>query len=816
MAPLTLFIIKGDFMIISFYNNSELSYSGRKRYKNIDRFEPYAIQEQFSVLYGDGANTTMKVTLSSVNNIIPVYVTIDETRWFVVSYVYLNGGQVQLTLQRDVLGEFGLKNVYGKIERGYTETVLRNRKELSLNQVLKRRTQIIPDKFQYGNYKVNTHMNEMWGVLYFVRPTEINPSTGEPYPERVNINIPAFAPDSVDYPVFPNETFVAPVDKEFNSLLLIGFGKTSIRTTNNNYDNYNSVAINFKLDGSWSFDYEYNGSTLYEPDGTNVIFDFPEDSFHLEDPDGVLRLCLDRIAKETILYVENDDPELGYLFPKTSTIIRSSYDYDGAVIKEDGVFYKYTSIPQTKTFYGNVDYNKFSSYWTGISVPYETKKIIIKTIKPELMLSSATISGNLLTKNTLTLEEQGVLNINTNQNLIDEPYSVLVFPLYDVTIEAIGSTDKYIVEKRRAFSIFNTVIQYLSGENPYLVDAQIYPYCPVLTGIASSLQGYPFFSIDSNTYIHTCTVSPRPNVDIKKCYIEEQFSIVSPEKTGKFTFDYYDYVNKVVKDGDTNSNPIVIKVKTALKPYSIIASAVIIPEEGTLAGITYDADLKGCQPASGGFECSLSSNAFETYRRQNSNYQQIFNLQQQELQKQHEVERVNEITSGVVNTLSAATMGAIAGASMGGGVGIGAKIGAVAGGAAAGAGVGAAMAIQAVTNEGLRQYEEDLQKQRFDLQIGTIKNLPNTISRISTFNEIITKDFWFVLEVYQCTDYEKTLVNEFIEKYGYGLGVFGFYKNFYKKGWFLRGTIITSDYMPILQVAAQKDLNGGIYYNDTE
>ena len=809
MAPLTLFIIKGDFMIISFYNNSELSYSGRKRYKNIDRFEPYAIQEQFSVLYGDGANTTMKVTLSSINNIIPVYVTIDGTRWFVVSYVYLNGGQVQLTLQRDVLGEFGLDNVYGKIERGYTETVLRNRKELSLNQILKRRIQILPDTFQYGNYKVNTHINEMWGVLYFVKPTEINPSTGEPYPEQVNINIPAFSPQTVDYTSYPNDTFVALKSTKYQYNMIIDIGTVLLKNGSNDFYVYKNCCIKFTDKENYIVDFKYSSHTDYII-GTeyNMIVESSTNA-----PAYMLDYILSDIAASTIdANKEGAGYNYGIQFPVDTETIRTEFSYNNVVILENGKYYKYTETSKSKDVYGNVSVVKFNSMWGSYNSSYgKVSALSIKSI-----ISKSTIDGSILKKNELTLEEQGVLTINTSQTLIDEPYSVLVFPLFDVTISSVASSDKYVIEKRRAFSIFNTVIQYLSGENPYIVDAQIYPYCPVLTGIASSLQGYPFFSIDSNTYIHNCTVNPRPNVDIKKCYIEEQFSIVSPEKTGKFTFDYYDYVNKVVKDGDTNSNPIVIKVKTALKPYSIIASAVIVPEEDTLAGITYDADLKGCQPASGGFECSLSSNAFETYRRQNSNYQQIFNLQQQELQKQHEVERVNEVTSAVVNTISATTMGAIAGASVGGGTGIKAGIGAAVGGAAAGVTVGTAMAIQAVTNEGLRQYEEDLQKQMFDLQIGTVKNLPNTISRISTFNEIITKDFWFVLEVYQCTDYEKTLVNEFIEKYGYGLGVFGFYKNFYKKGWFLRGTIITSDYMPILQVAAQKDLNGGIYYNDTE
>ena len=363
--------------------------------------------------------------------------------------------------------------------------------------------------------------------------------------------------------------------------------------------------------------------------------------------------------------------------------------------------------------------------------------------------------------------------------------------------------------------IFNTVIQFLSGESPYLVDAQIYPYCPTLTSVTSEINGYPFFSINSTSYSHYCSVQLLPYSDIKKEYITRQYSVISPEQSGKFSFNFYDYVNKVEDNNGINNAKLDIIVKTALKPFGIISSAVIQPTENSLIGITYGSDLRGSQPSSNGFECSLASNAFETYKRQNSNYQQIFALQKEELQEQHRVEHINDVTSTIVNTMSATAMGAIAGASVAdsGMISSTAKkiAGAVTGGLAAGTVVAGTMGKQTTANDELRAYEEYLQQANFDLQIGTIKNLPNSVNRISSFNEIILQDFWYIIETYECSDFEKTVVDNFIAKYGYGIGVFDFIQNYYKNGWFLRSTLVSSNYNVNLHMIAEKELMGGIY-----
>ena len=74
-------------------------------------------------------------------------------------------------------------------------------KELGLNQILKKRQSLIPDSDTYGNYTVNNHTNEMWGLLYLVKPKDgVN---------EVNINIPDFAPKLTNLEYKNPHTYIA-------------------------------------------------------------------------------------------------------------------------------------------------------------------------------------------------------------------------------------------------------------------------------------------------------------------------------------------------------------------------------------------------------------------------------------------------------------------------------------------------------------------------------------------------------------------------------------------------------------------------------
>lgn len=798
-------------MIVRYYENKELAYTSRKRYKTFN-FVPFYEEEQRAVLLGDGASTTLKTNKENICD----YVTIDETRWFVTSYTYMNGKQVQLNLQRDVIGEFGISDCYGKIERGYTNSILKYRKELGLNQILKNRKKVIPNTNIYGNYSVDNHNDEMWGILYLVKPTKLDPNTGKPYPEQVSINIPAFAPKTVNYDFIENGT-IKTSGYYFNCYIRF---EVQIGNSNNQY----KVDVSF-----FGKQNDIKIKSSVERVETNDVRAFKIiPAPLLGDLDNLSEVSRVNIAIKLGILVGQHvlrENSLPYKLPNLPEIDAPNVDYNGVVIKKDDKFYSYYTTTFSHMDYGEVgtqdDMLKMIFSATALkTVDFLDENNQVQSFTVSFQhtgnyvdaLSALLIDSCRYSTRELSAFERGDLIIDVSQQLVDEPYSILAFPLFDVKI---SGSKNYTIDRKTAFMVFNTVIQFLSGENAYIVDAQIYPYCPTLISVSSEVNGYPFFIINSTSYNHYCSVQLLPYSDIKKEYITRQYSVISPEQSGKFDFNFYDYVNKVEDNNGINYATLDIIVKTALKPFGIISSAVIQPTENSLIGITYESDLRGSQPSGNGFECSLASNAFETYKRQNSNYQQIFALQKEELQKQHSVELTNDITSTIVNTMSATAMGAIAGANMAdagifnsfGSKQVGAGLGAL----YAGGTVGGAMIAQTVENSKLRDYEEYLQQANFDLQIGTVKNLPNSINRISSFNEIILQDFWYIIETYECSDFEKTVVDNFITKYGYGIGVFDFVENYCKNGWFLRSTLISSKYNVNLHMIAEKELMGGIY-----
>lgn len=792
-------------MTIKYYKTDELCYSNRNRYRDINSYTADATEVQKKVVLGNGAKTQIK---TSVNNICN-YVTIDNTRWYVTGYNYLNGAQVVLDLQRDVIGEFGINNCIGKIERGYTNTFLKYKKELSLNQVLKKR---IPLRYQtdtYRNYTVNTHTGEKWGILYLVKPTGIDPNTGEAYPDTVNINIPGFEPEIEDWEPVDNGT-------KFNLSNFIGTQNVNINIVvrcpyrNQSTYTYKNVYISFSYrNSSWSYSITMN--TIKYTEGTaftDIWFVYPGSNIY-SGSDSLIYQFFSQLAQSII---SENNISTGLSFPVGASYGELDHDYDGIAIYENEKYYRYTVSVSTEDSYGNVNKtnfrNKIKSYAnTKIG---DSQVILVSTSADSVTLNSEmTVGIGTINKTEITGSEAGQLTINTNVNLVDEPYVILAFPLYEVTIT--GKSSTYIIDDvQQAFNVFNSVIQYLSGENAYLVDAQIFPYCPDLTSVASEINGFPFFQIKAATYTREVSVNLYPFSDIKKEYITHKYRITSPDQTGEFDFDFYDYTNYVNDSNGINQAELTLDLKISLKPFSIIAAAVVRPDGDSLVGIQYATDMRGAKPSNNGFECSLASNAFETYKRQNSNYQQIFALQQEQLSKEHEVERVNEVTSGIVNTISATAMGAIAGGSVGVGP-ISKGVGAGVGGAAAGAIVGTAQGVQYSTNEELRNYEEYLQKQNFDLQIGTIKALPNTVSRISTFTELLMQEFYFVIEQYECTQDEMIIVDNYISRYGYSLGVIGNISDYVNDGWFIRSSLISSNLLPALHNVAAKELMGGIY-----
>lgn len=826
-------------MLIKYYKSSDLAYANRKRYRTFN-YVADSQEEQNAVKLGDGSTTTVTTSVSNLCN----YVKIGDTRWYVVSYRYKNGGQVVLNLRRDVVGEFGLNNCSGKIERGYTNTFLRNRKELDLNQRLIKRLPIIPETKTYGNYEVNTHDNEKWGIIYMSKPTDL-----EPGQTTVSVPIPGFSP----YDYNPELSFIANGTTKYLN--------NDFRCSNEFYVDVVDKNISYRINIFYQYNQENNsysytidiqrqtGSDNRKLSAFLVQFTDGGTSFSNLNSSGIDD-CARQFAKviaEKIIYNKINNINISaYNLPETKIKDTSEEEieaFSSSSILYNGKYYRYNITETDVLKQGTKSVDGFDLY-TDVIKPEMWDTPIIRDIVVNGVVrrgyfsaigsssdpldfgnyffssSNNTITEELFNNTQLTPSEAGTLILDITQDYVDEPYLIYAMPLYDVTITGQGISQT--VSQTDAFMTFNTTIEYLSGENAYLVDAQIYPYCPNLRDADTSLNGIPVFTVMTTSFERTCYMELDAYADVKKEYIKREYSIKSPDQSAQFDFNFYDYVNTIVeetKDGKIiNSTKLGITIKTSLKPFNIISSAVISPEQSSLIGLTYPSDLRGCKTVGSGFECSISTDQFQQYVRNNVNYQKLFKLDQEELLRQHNVEKVNETTSTVVNTLSATMMGFIGGGALGD-TGLanifGSKVaGASVMGATAGATVGTAMGIQLSENEKLRAYERDLQQQRFDLTIGTVKNLPNQVSRISSFNEIIMRDYYYVVEVYECSEPESILVDDFIEKYSYGLGIIGLYNNFIRDKWFIRGTLITSNLYPILHNLLNEELKGGIYYNE--
>lgn len=789
-------------MIVRYYKDKDLSYTSRKRYSILNK-EPFYQEEQRSVLLGDGATTTVKTKKDNICD----YVTIDDTRWFVTSYVYQNGGQVELYLQRDVVGEFGLDDCYGKIERGVTTSVLRQKKELGLNQILKERIKLIPSTKIYGNYSISSRGEgdrEMWGIIYLTKPSD-----GE---DNVNINIPELAIGNIsDLEPLNNNTRVNATNTFSSEVTFF----VRIGSNNPNYfcsisfsrNEYNDILYNKTV-------YTYS-NTEYTPEYITVHIN-KIGLGTLDAVNDVIKPYMDLVAQSIIQNNNTAQPVYKY-FDIPSYVIYENIekDYNNIILEEEDRFYAYSETSESFVSSGYIVLSKMYEFFPSGNVTINNilYPITVNKNDDETLVGLGSRNNNVvryqnITKREITSGEAGSISLNVVSNIIDEPYVIYVMPLFNTTITNL--IDTYTISKTEAFKVFNKIIQYLSGSSGYLVDAQIYPYCPELNSVVSNLNNLPIFNINSNNYETYCNVQLMPFKNVKKEYISREYAIISPEQSDKFVFDVYDYYdlteNNILEEDGEYDKPLTIKVKTALKPFAIISSAVIQPEVNSLVNLTYDSDLRGSQPSSNGFEVSLSTNQFQEYVRNNSNYQNIFNKNQEYLAKQQQVERTNERVSGVVNTLSSFVTGGI------GGYALGNPAVGVASGLLTGAISGVANAIQFNQNEELRKYEYALQQEIFNYEIGTIKNRPNNINRISSFNEIILKDFWYIIEKYECSQRELDLVDSFIAKYSYNINVFDFFQNYISNGRFIKGDIITSNYITNLHNIAVKELKGGIYY----
>ena len=348
----------------------------------------------------------------------------------------------------------------------------------------------------------------------------------------------------------------------------------------------------------------------------------------------------------------------------------------------------------------------------------------------------------------------------------NSPCDIFVIPFNDIRFTGLKNeeTGEYITQTSEITinNVLNIASQIAKQLGSQLYDIQLLPYAelPLTTGTVGSTTvnnvvdigpnigqtcsfitknklpvsfiywlSSPSFVINSSDYIPT-SVSTITNPKIQSQ--TQMCRIVSPTGQGMFDFN-------PAKNGGLKS----YRINCTLKPYSPYIQ--ILPIFNKLYGSDFN-DYRGLI-CSGDFSLSRVQSAWIEYQLQNKNYQNIFNREMQNLDFNQGQEAKLQGWSVASGTLGGAAAGAI-----GGGVAAG-PWGAVAGAVVGGASSLAGGVIDLQMAEQKRFETKDYAKDRYSYQLGNVKAIPNSITKVGTF--VVNSKIFPFIEVYDCSSKEK-------------------------------------------------------------
>lgn len=223
------------------------------------------------------------------------------------------------------------------------------------------------------------------------------------------------------------------------------------------------------------------------------------------------------------------------------------------------------------------------------------------------------------------------------------------------------------------------------------------------------------------------------------------------------------------------------QVDCSYKPYQPYIH--VAPNWRGLYGSNFN-DARGLI-CTGDFSIDLMTDRWQEYQINNKNYNEIFNRQIQSLDLQQSIAQRQEKWGVALGAAQAVVGGAGAGAAIGGGVGaaVGAGLGLVAGAASTAAGL-----ADIADNNKLRADARSSQIDMFNYQLGNVKALPNTLTKVSTYN--INNKIYPFYEIYEATSEEIEALRQQLNWRGYNLGIIGQLSDFQVEGKYFKGKLI--------------------------
>ena len=701
------------------------------------------------------------------NNDIPDYMIVGDggeivSRWFVMEAQRTRGGQLRLSLLRDVLADNydAVLNSKCFVQKGYvpnSSPLIFNNENMGFNQIKQSET-LLTNK-----------LNTPWIVLYLSRyhsdesgSYAYNEFTGE-FIDEADQNTADYELDSLsDYKYYhysqpavdagTGERYQYAPDND------IIFHSYVQKLRNDNTTEYLYSHNDIKKDGvktsygGLSFSSTYpiwtgNGwtpvgtmsleqstatwnrlMTYYKKGDTVDSNGLPINSYSgLGSQDGATILTQEsgktiRVGDKVYRIVVNTHSEYEFFH---SSNISSSSELGQQIIQE--CFTKFGVSTSGRTLDIGIEWG-FYSYWTTIE--FQETQLASKGIQYDIKYEGAVTT--------------------------DSVYEIIATPYKDITFISDGAPFQH--SGKIALQWFQDIINRYNGAG-WAYDIQLVPYVPQqfdVTNITNldKIYCYTGSGADRINYavgfrLPTASFQldydltlPNINNNNKISNETQLYRLVSPNGVGEYQFS-----------PSKNGGFTGFEVDCTLIPFNPYIK--INPRFGWLYGTDFN-DFRGLI-LGGDFSLPILNNSWTTYQLNNKYYQDIFNrkIENQEYNNKWQL----------ASNIAGAVSGAAGGAAMGGM--ISGPVGAVAGGLlSAAGGITDVIAGQAMFREGI-----DYQKDMFGYELGTIKARAESLTRTTAYN--INNKYFPYVEYYNCTDKERQALEDKIKYNGMTVGVIG-------------------------------------------
>lgn len=379
------------------------------------------------------------------------------------------------------------------------------------------------------------------------------------------------------------------------------------------------------------------------------------------------------------------------------------------------------------------------------------------------------------------------LNPAKMNKTVDEAYDAFAIPVLEDNYFFYAVGEGGNVDINFASTDYNSAFamaQEILNTSSAAIDLQLLPFCPLPTDWVYEIPpgangaGKIQFKIPDNTnkvnwsLITDLNGGPRnvlfhlnrtqfstviPFVDptdystpekIKECNQLDMWRLSSGDYSSSFEFN-----------PARNGSVAYFEVDCKYKPYQPYIH--VAPNFGGLYGADFN-DTRGLVCTGTNYSVSRLTDAWETYERNNINYQNAFNRTIEHLDATRDVGRIQDIATVVAGAGAGAASGAMIGSMV---PVIGTAAGAIVGGVmSAGAGI-----ADVVLNESLYKENKSYKIDQFNLSLENIQALPNTL--VATGAQNPNNKVYPVLELYSCTPIEREAYRLKLKYNGWSINV---------------------------------------------